>query len=130
MCLTTCTFYSKLPLKEISSQHSNAAARKIINENFRLVGNILDCLKCINITDINGITFPQPLVVGTEYNWLYTGNNQFTLVPDLTTGSSSGTKYIINPNDNIFVGHDYQYIVHEYIYIDGVIDIEGELVVL
>lgn len=129
MCLTTCTFYSKLPLKEISSQHSNASARKIINENFRLVENILDCLKCISITDIDGITFPNPLIVGTEYNWLWTGTG-FTLVPDLTTGSSSGIKYIINPTDSIFVGHDYQYIVHEYLYVDGVIDVEGELIIL
>jgi len=129
VCLTTCTFYSKLPLKEISSQHSNASARKIINENFRLVENILDCLKCINITDIGGITFPSPLIVGTEYNWLWTGTG-FTLVPDLTTGSSSGIKYIINSTDRIFIGHDYQYIVHEYLYVGGIIDVEGELVIL
>lgn len=129
MCLTSCTYYSKLPLKEISSQHSNAAARKIINENFRLIENILDCLKCIDIREINGITFPQSLVVGTEYNWLYDGTG-FTLVPDSIVGSSSGTKYIINANDSIFVGHDYQYIVHDYLYVSGTIDVEGELIIL
>lgn len=129
MCLTTCTYYSKLPLKQISSQHSNAAARKIINENFALIQNILECLRCINILEISGITFPNPLVVGTEYNWLWTGTG-FTLVPDMTSGYSAGIKYIINENDNIFVGRDYQYIVHEYLYVNGTIDVEGELVIL
>lgn len=129
MCLNNCNYYDDLPLKMISSQHSNASARKIINENFELIEDILGCLKCIDISEINGIQFPNPLLPNVEYNWLYTGS-VWTLVPDSMGGTSAGTKYIIQPTDYIYVAHGYQYIIHQHLYLDGILDNEGELVIL
>jgi hypothetical protein len=125
MGATICNL-DQFKIREITTAHSNASAREIINENFR---NVKEKILCIGSTIANSvmITPPNPPIVGMNYVVQYTGSG-YVLVQQ-----SSGTKYKIRNKEKIFVGSDYQYILYNAIDIDagGAIEVEtgGQLII-
>jgi len=121
---TVCSL-DALKIREITSVHSNASARQLINDNFRL---IKDKLVCIGGVLTSGILIqpPVPPQIGVNYVVQYTGSG-YILVPQ-----SQGIKYRIRENEKVYVGNDYQYIVHQHLINLGEIEVEGdgELVIL
>ena len=115
-----------IKIDQITSLHSNASARVIINRNFQQIKDAIICVSNITIQDLQGLILPDPPQNGMTYEILFDGTN-YVLVE---SKNNSGTKYIIQPEDNIKVLPDYQYIVHDYIFIYGTLDVEGELIIL
>ena len=114
-----------LKLREITSLHSQANSREIINENFRKLRQYIECM----VGDINVMTNilpPVPPVIGQSYVIYFDGTN-YIMIP-----FSAGTKYRIRSNERIFVGEDYQYLLYGHIIIEGTFDMEAgaELVIL
>lgn len=119
---------SDVILKQITSLHSNASARDLINENFSKLKKVVDCLSELTTDDLNDLIFPDPPETGVQYVLIWDGNN-FVFVPSAT---NPGTKYIIRPDESITVLDDYQYIIADHIFIFGDLNLEGnaELVIL
>lgn len=113
-------------IDQITSLHSNASARVIINRNFKQIFDAIVCISNITLADIGGLILPDPPQNGVIYNIQFDGSNYVLVESD----TNPGTKYIIREGENIKVLEDYQYIVHDYLYLFGTIDIDGELVIL
>lgn len=116
-----------IELKDVTSQHSHASGRVIINKNFQKVKANLDILSAIPVEDLNKLNFPAVPAVGVDYvlNW---SGSKYDVIP--ATFKNTGTKWKILSDERILVGSGYQYIVHDRIDIEGVMDIEGELVII
>lgn len=82
----------------------------------------------INLSSINDVVMPLAPSVGQQYILQYSPGNvyELTAVPSL----NSGIQYVIPVGQTIQVKDQYQYIVHQHLYLDGDIEIEGELVIL
>lgn len=114
-------------LESITSLHSNAAGRQIINENFEKLQAALIVISGIVVDDLNNIILPDPPELNVQYVLQWDGDH-FVFVEAET---NPGTRYIIRADQVIRVLEDYQYIVHDHIYIYGELVLEGnaELVV-
>lgn len=82
----------------------------------------------ITLADIDDVIAPPTPIIGQQYVFQYTGGGDYQMqaVPSL----NSGTKFIIGIGEVVQVFLEYQYIVHEHLYLDGSIEIDGELVIL
>lgn len=114
-------------IKQITSLHSNASARDLINENFEKLQRVINCMVQLTTDDIQDLVLPDPPEFGVQYALVWDGNT-FKFVKSST---NPGTKYIIRPTESIIVFDDYQYIVSDHIYIYGDLTLQGnaELVV-
>lgn len=120
------TNLEQFKIKIVSSTHSNASARDIINRNFEAIRDSLICISNLSLGDLVDILLPNPVENGVEYTLKWNGT-QYELTE---LNIQPGTKYIIQPGEEIKVLEDYQYIVHDHLYLYGTLDIEGELVIL
>jgi len=82
----------------------------------------------INIANINDVVVPPAPAIGQQYIFQYAPGNVYELSP--VPSLNSGTQFIIHDGQTIQVDDDYQYIVHQHLYLDGEIEIDGELVIL
>lgn len=82
----------------------------------------------INLSNINDVVVPLSPSIGQQYILQYQPGNIYELqaVPSL----NSGIQFIIPDGQTIQVLDQYQYIVHQHLYLDGDIEVDGELVIL
>lgn len=116
-----------IELKDVSSIHAFSSGRVIINKNFQKIKANLDILSAIPVENLNKLNFPDTPQANTDYvlNW---DNNQYNIIP--ATFKNTGTKWKIELGEEIHVGSGHQYIVHDRIDIEGVLDLEGQLVII
>ena len=116
-----------IELRDVSSIHSFSSARVVINKNFQKIKANLDILSVIPVEDLNKLNFPDAPTVGTDYvmNW---SGSLYDIIP--ATFKNTGTKWKILLGEKISVGAGHQYIIHDRIDIEGILDLEGELVVI
>ncbi len=119
---------SDVLIKQITSLHSNASARGLINENFEKLQQVISCVVELSTDDINDLVLPDPPELGVQYVLIWDGS-KFVFVKSST---NPGTQYIIRPDESIVVLDDFQYIVSDHIFIFGSLILEGnsELVIL
>jgi len=82
----------------------------------------------MKLSDLSDVSLPNTLTPNTQYAFTWI-NNGWLLSQIDPSSNSKGTQYIVDVNENIFVGRKFQYIVHDCFYVDGVVDIEGQLVI-
>lgn len=116
-----------IDLKDITSIHSNASARSVINKNFQKIKANLDAISIIPIDNLNKLVFPTTPTIGADYTMVWDGSKYNITV---ATFKNTGTKWKIPTGEEIIVRSGYQYIVHDRIDIEGVLNLEGELVIL
>lgn len=116
-----------IELKEITSIHSQASSRTVINKNFEKIKANLDIISVIPIENLNKLVFPSPPSINVDYVMRWNGT-KYDIVPG--TFKNTGTKWKILAGEEISVKSGYQYIVHNRIDIEGILDLEGELVIL
>jgi hypothetical protein len=112
-------------LKSITSSDSNSTARVTINENFRKIKSVVECIND-NLGDLLNIL--PPINPNNLSNYVVQYNNgTYSLVE-----MSHGIKYRIRSNESIRIGEDYQYIVYDTLenYGNIVIDPGGQLIIL
>lgn len=116
-----------IELRDVSSIHSFSSARVVINKNFQKIKANLDILSVIPVEDLNKLNFPDAPIVGTDYvmNW---SGDLYDIVP--ATFKNTGTKWKILLGEKISVGSGHQYMIHDRIDIEGILDLEGELVII
>lgn len=82
----------------------------------------------INLANINDVTVPVSPIIGQQYIMQYAAGSKYNLIP--VPSLNAGIKYIIPTGDVVQVLDSYQYIVHQHLYLDGDIEVDGELVIL
>lgn len=114
-------------LKQITSLHSNASARTLINENFEKLQRVIHCVNELSLNDLNDLILPDPPELNVQYVLTWDGDN-FVFV---SSSSNPGTKYVIRPDEVIRVLEDHQYIVSDQLFLFGTLILEGnsELVI-
>jgi hypothetical protein len=116
-----------IDIKDITSIHSNASARTVINKNFEKIKANLDILSVIPIENLNKLVFPETPTIGADYSMVWDGSKYIITI---STFKNTGTKWKIPTGEEIIVRAGYQYIVHDRIDIEGVLNLEGELVII
>jgi len=116
-----------IELRDITSIHSYASGRVVINKNFQKIKANLDIISVIPIEQLKLLVFPDPPQVGVDYimNW---GGSSYDVIP--ATFKNTGTKWKIESGDTVKVLPGYQYIVHDRLDLEGIMDLEGELVII
>jgi hypothetical protein len=119
---------NKYLLKSVTSLNSNSSAREIINENFKKLQEVIVCIAELSVNDLNNLIFPNPPTLGTRYE-LYFDGTDYVLVEAYT---NPGTRYVIPSDQNVIVKDGYQYLVHDHLFLNGTITLEGnaELIIL
>jgi hypothetical protein len=107
-----CSAIDDLTIRSIASTHS--------------VKNAFACVQNLSFTQLNGLIFPTPALVNVQYCLQWNGSSYVLVEADV----NPGTKFNIQPSDNIYVHEDYQYIVYDHIYVLGTLTVDGELVIL
>jgi hypothetical protein len=121
-----------ITLKEITSLHSQSSARDIINENFRKLRKGIELIGTLDLSALQGMVLPPysgPPIVNNYNNYVLhydTVNNYYTMVP---MDIPRGTQYIINSDEKIYVGEKFQYIIHDILFNDGIMEVDGQLVI-
>lgn len=115
-----------IKIQNIGSLNSQSSARDIINRNFKALRDAVICISEISIEDIGGLILPDPPQNNVQYVLQWNGS-AFEFV---VANTNPGTKYIIQADEYIKVLEDYQYIVHDTLFLYGTLDVEGELVIL
>lgn len=82
----------------------------------------------INLSNINDVVLPSTPTIGQQYIFQYQPGGVYELTP--VPSLNSGIQYIIPTGQTIQVFDQYQYIVHQHLYLDGEIEVDGELVIL
>ncbi len=82
----------------------------------------------INLSNIHDIVVPVTPTVNQQYVLQYAAGNVYNLQP--VPSLNPGTKFIIAVGEEIIVLEEYQYIIHQHLYLDGDIEVDGELVIL
>jgi len=116
-----------IELRDITSIHSYASGRVVINKNFQKIKANLDLLSVMPIKDLNRLNFPETPIVGVDYvmNW---NGSSYDIIS--ATFKNTGTKWKIESDETIKVLPGYQYIVHDRLDLEGIMDLEGELVII
>lgn len=81
----------------------------------------------IPIDKLNKLLFPNSPAVNVDYVMNWNGDN-YDILP--ATFKNTGTKWKIPLGETISVKAGHQYIIHDRIDVEGIMDIEGELVIL
>jgi hypothetical protein len=110
----------------ITSKNSESAARVIINNNFKALRAGIIEVSQISIFEIGGLNIEGPLTPGVAYSLVYNSNNTFNLEPAF----NNGIRFVIPADNELLIPVNNQYIVNNYFYADGIVTVDGELVIL
>ncbi len=116
-------------IKLVDSRHSESSSRDIVNKNFQNLAKAIACLTQFSISDLEGLVLPEPAIAGVFYNLIWTG----TTWSVQESPSNYGTKYRLDPQDNLTIKSGYQYIVHNNLVLNGgsiTLEADAELVIL
>lgn len=80
------------------------------------------------LANVSDVVTPIAPVVGQQYVMQFAGGNVYQMNP--VPSLNAGIQYIIEVGQSVLVVTDNQYIVDQYLILDGDIDVEGELVIL
>ena len=116
-------------LRMIAESHSISSSREIINDNFKNISWIVECVRNLPLSMLLTLKVPTDPKAGVQYSITF---NETTQSYELVEGSSNVNtgQYHIRRGQTLKVPKDYQHIVYGKFINEGTLEIEGELVVL
>ena len=117
-----------LIIQQLSSDHSNASSRTIINDNFKKLTGAVKCINQFLIDELSKIVYPTNPDVGSNYSLQYDGEKY--ILTEINT--SPGNKYNIENKDAVSISKNYQYLIFDHLFIDGTLELKdnSELVII
>ena len=116
-------------LRMIAESHSISSSREIINENFKNLSWIIECIQNLPLSLLLTLKVPTNPKAGVQYSITF---NETTQSYELIEGSSNinAGQWHIQRGQTLKVSKDYQHIVYGKFLNEGNLDIEGELMIL
>ena len=116
-------------LQMIAESHSISSSREIINENFKNLSWIIECVQNLPLSLLLTLKVPTNPKAGVQYSITF---NETTQSYELIEGSSNinAEQWHVQRGQTLKVSKDYQHIVYGKFLNEGNLDIEGELVIL
>lgn len=116
-------------LKMIAESHSISSSREIINENFKGISWIVECVRNLPLELLLTMKTPTAPRPGVQYSITY---DDATRSYKLIEGSSNfnAGQWHVRPGQTLRVAQDYQHIVYGKFINEGDLDLQGELIIL